>query len=89
MKSFVRLLGPASAVFVVLALVAAHRDPKAGFTSFLHFGSSFAERRLPVLAGLPVATYPGAGYDGQFYAQLALSPDPRLPAVRAALDNPP
>ena len=75
-------------VVLVLALVAARWTPQSGFTALLRFGDDFAEQRLPAVAALPVASVPGQGYDGQFYAQLAVDPDVRRPEVQRALDAP-
>lgn len=69
--------------------IAGFYDPATGFTSFVQFGQEFGPRALPVLSDVPHATEPGWGYDGQFYAQLAL--DPLLQqsgALRVALDSP-
>ncbi len=68
--------------------VAARWRPDSGFTPLLRFGRQFEAVRLPELAGLKIATVPGSGYDGQFYAQLAVNPDVTAPAVQRALDNP-
>lgn len=71
------------------ALVLAKFSPQTAFTSLIRFGETWQERRLDSLRQLPLATVPGSsGYDGQFYAQVALDPlllDPTLPA---ALDAP-
>lgn len=71
------------------ALVAAKYDRVAGFTELLHFGEPWASRRVPAAQVLPIAVSPqSSGYDGQFYAQLALSPALREPALETALDVP-
>lgn len=75
-------------VLGVLVLMALHWDNRTGLTALIRFGDEFADRRLPSVASLPVASVPGAGYDGQFYAQLAVDPDVRRPEVQAALDAP-
>lgn len=70
-------------------LVAAKADRVTGFTRLLHFGEPWATRRLPAAQALPVAVTAGStGYDGQFYAQIALSPALRDPALDTALDAP-
>ncbi len=70
-------------------LVAAKFDRATGFTSLLHFGEPWATRRVPAAQALPVAVTPSStGYDGQFYAQIALSPSLRDPALDTALDAP-
>ena len=63
-------------------------DPATGFTSFVRFGREFGGRALPVLSDVPHATEPGWGYDGQFYAQLALDPLLQTEDLRVALDSP-
>ncbi len=77
------------AAALLAALVLAKFSPQTGFTSLIRFGETWQERRLSALQVLPVATaHDSSGYDGQFYAQIALDPllrDPRLPT---ALDAP-
>jgi hypothetical protein len=64
-------------------------DPHTGFSSLIDFGEQFAPRRLPALSVLPLYTYArSSGYDGQFYAQLAVAGNPFDPAVAVALDGP-
>lgn len=85
---------PRSAVFwLTLAtlafLVVAKFDRATGFTALLHFGEPWATRRVPAAQTLPIAVTPAStGYDGQFYAQIALSPSLRDPAFDTALDAP-
>lgn len=71
------------------ALVLAKFSPQTAFTGLIRFGGTWQEHRLSSLQQLPLATVPdSSGYDGQFYAQVALDPlllDPELPA---ALDAP-
>lgn len=78
--------------FLVLAYffvaVAAHWRPTDGFASLVHFGRNFTETRLPELGAAELTTYPAAGYDGQFYAQLAIRPDVTDPEVQRSIDNP-
>jgi hypothetical protein len=70
-------------------LVLAKFSPATGFTSLLRFGSAWQERRLPAVKARPVAIIPNSsGYDGQFYAQVALDPSLRDPSLAAALDAP-
>jgi len=77
----------ASAVFTALLL--SKFDPQTGFTSLLRLGEKWEEHRLSVLHRLPVATVPASnGYDGQFYAQIALDPLLRNPELATALDAP-
>jgi hypothetical protein len=78
----------ACAVVFVLVTVTLRWDRASGFTPLIAFGENWAPQRLPALKDLPVATVPGGGYDGQFYAQIAVQPEPTSPVVQKALDNP-
>mgnify|MGYP001546962198 CR=1 FL=1 len=74
---------------LVLSLVATKWDRQTGFTSLLRFGDHWHALRLPVLQPLPVAKAEGSGgYDGQFYAQLAVDPLLRAPELKQSLDGP-
>ena len=75
-------------VAFVLAMVAWRWEPQTGFTALIRFGNDFETTRLPAIRALPLKSFPGAGYDGQFYAQLAVDPHFTTPEVQAALDNP-
>jgi len=77
----------ASVVFA--ALVLAKFSPQSGFTSLVCFGETWQERRHHALGKLPVATAPGSsGYDGQFYAQIALDPLLRSTELEKCIDAP-
>jgi hypothetical protein len=58
-----------------------------GFTSLILFGDVFAERALPALQRTSHHVEEGFGYDGQYYAQLALDPLLRSEAIGTALDS--
>lgn len=74
-------------VFVV-AIVRLH-DPAAGYTSLVRFGAAFEQRTHPALRDVPRLVFLDSfGYDGQYYAQLAVDPLLRDPATAAALDAP-
>jgi hypothetical protein len=71
-----------------LAKVATFRDSRTGWTPLVVFGDRFAATRLPELRDVPIYTYGNSdGYDGQFYAQLAVAGNPFVPEVRLALDS--
>lgn len=71
------------------ALVLAKFSPQSGFTSLIRFGETWQERRLSALQSLPIATAPdSSGYDGQFYAQIALDPLLHSAELQTALDAP-
>jgi hypothetical protein len=70
-------------------LVLTKFDGKTGFTGLIRFGENWSERRQGGLRDLPVATVTGSnGYDGQFYAQIALDPFLRSDQLPAELDAP-
>jgi hypothetical protein len=78
----------ASLLFVVLVL--AKFSPQTGFTSLIRFGETWQDHRLSALSTLPLATVPKSnGYDGQFYAQIALDPLLRSAELEHVLDAPP
>ena len=65
-------------------------DPATGLTKHISFGPNFDSGALPALRAIPHVMNPDlVGYDGQFYAQIALDPTLRYPALARALDNPP
>jgi hypothetical protein len=77
------------AVVFMVALVLAKFGPESGFTSLIRFGDAWSERRSSLAGDLPIAVVPGSGgYDGQFYAQIALDPLLRSPDLSTALDSP-
>ncbi len=70
-------------------LVALKFNAHTGFTSLIRFGETWQTRRHVLLEGMSVATVPQSnGYDGQFYAQLALDPLLRHPDTGRTLDVP-
>jgi hypothetical protein len=78
--------GAGALVVLLLASVARLYHPQFGFTEMIGFASP-GTGELPVLQAIPHYRHsPRGGYDGQFYAQLALEPLLRDPAIDAALD---
>ena len=71
-----------------LAFTASQYQAGQGFTALIFFGSNFQLTTGSRLAEVPHSIYPGPGYDGQFYAQLALDPLLQDPTTARALDNP-
>jgi hypothetical protein len=61
-------------VALILVLLACRWRPDTGFASLIRFGETLATRQLPEVRAQQVPLFPGAGYDGQFYAQLAVEP---------------
>jgi hypothetical protein len=79
-----RILG-----LVFAALVLAKFSLSSGFTGLIRFGETWQDRRLSALQPLPVATVANSnGYDGQFYAQIALDPLLRSIELDQAIDTP-
>ena len=77
----------AAVAILVFCGIATMREPGRGFTKILHFGAALADQRLPALKNLPLAVTSDTGYDGQYYAQLAVDPRVRSPEVQAAMDD--
>ncbi len=90
-RSIHRFLLPSAYVAclaVFLAGVARSWHHPDGFTSLIRFGSRFDDCSLDALKALPHIVVPNSsGYDGQFYAQLALSPTLQNPQLPNAIDN--
>ena len=84
----VELLYLASLVLFI-ASMAKYHDPETGFTTLIRFGDAFHDQALPAVRAVPhhVVERSG-GYDGQFYAQLAVDPLLLDPAIDDALDSP-
>ena len=80
-------LSYAAAVVLFVAGIAMFHDPETGFTRFIYFNAHLQDRLVPALRDVPLHFWPG-GYDGQFYAQLAVDPLLLDPATIEALDNP-
>jgi hypothetical protein len=83
-----------AAIILVLSLlpalfVASQFTWQHGFTRLLDVRPSYLPRRaLPEFQALHPATFEKKGYDGQFYAQLAIDPLLRNPQLARALDGP-
>ena len=85
-------LWPALAILLCACFVASIArlyHPVYGFTGLIAFPAG-NPGEFPTLAVVPHATVPPEfTYDGQFYAQMALDPLLRNPAIDRALDQPP
>jgi hypothetical protein len=80
----------AAAVVLFLTGVGRFYDARTGFTSLIGFGDRSAAGALPAVRALPHRVYPhSAGYDGQFYAQMAMDPLLRDAATDQAMDEEP
>jgi hypothetical protein len=69
--------------------IARFGDRHTGYSSLILFGDHFAPQRLPQLADVRLYTYARQiGYDGQFYAQMAVAGNPFNRELGRALDAP-
>lgn len=89
--------GPASIRWRLAVLLIASLVPlsvfwgnwqKGGVLVFPHFGEVFQANQLPELQAFDPPVFSRHGYDGQFYAQMALNPLLTDPAMAEALDAP-
>ncbi len=65
-------------------------DGETGFTSLIGFGDRFEARRSPAIRSVPrYVERRSAGYDGQFYAEIAMDPLLADPATDRTLDSAP
>jgi hypothetical protein len=73
----------------LLAVLAGRRyEPGHGLTALIQFGADFSDRQTPALAAMPHHVHTPHGFDGQFYAQIALDPLLLDPATAHAVDDP-
>jgi hypothetical protein len=76
------------ATLIPVIYTARHYDSKTGFTSLIYFGQIFQPNAITEVRELKPATLSYAGYDGQFYAQIAVKPLLDDPQLARALDAP-
>jgi hypothetical protein len=78
------------AVLAFLFCIGRFYDKRNGFTKLIGFGSRFASHTVPAVRSLPRYIHRrSAGYDGQFYAQLATDPLLKDSATDQAMDDMP
>jgi hypothetical protein len=68
------LLPHVTVAMLFLGAVGYFYDRAGGFTAFIMFGEGFTDRRHPAIQDMPLVQDPELGYDGQFYAHLAIDP---------------
>lgn len=74
-------------VAVFLLSLRQYHHPRTGFTDLIGFGEQFESRQLPAVRKAPHYTHlNSSGYDGQFYAQMAVEPLLRDRQIDQALD---
>lgn len=72
-----------------LALLISKFDPEFGFSELAGFGADYDRVKVDALQGLSYYEKPNStGYDGQFYAQIALDPQFQDPLYSDAIDHP-
>jgi hypothetical protein len=88
-------LAPSVRILILLAVgllptcyVLKHYHPQTQFTSLILFGAEFQGSALAEIKAMKPAVDSPFGYDGQFYAQLAVDPLLKNPQLQKALDNP-
>ncbi len=84
------LIGAAygAVVVIFLWLCAQFYLPGKGFTYLIQFGGKESARYLPDLRAINHFEYEDSfGYDAQWYAQIAMHPQLRDPALASAVDN--
>ena len=78
-----------AAVLLFLQSVRQYYHRNTGFTELIDFGDQFHQTALPAIRDVPHYVDPRSpGYDGQWYAQLALEPLLRNRGLDLALDTP-
>jgi hypothetical protein len=76
------------AVALFLTLVARFWHPVYGFTALIQLDAPNDDLKLTAFRELPVYVYRNnGGYDGLYYAQIALAPSLRDPQLPGAIDN--
>lgn len=73
---------------VPTAYMAKQYETRHDLTQMILFGQFFAPCELPEVRQLQPAHDSPAGYDGQFYAQMAIDPTLQRPDLKAAIDDP-
>jgi hypothetical protein len=84
----VRVLIVTGLCLIPALFVASQFTPGHGLTKLLEVGPIFLPRALTQFQALDPVTTHRYGYDGQFYAQVALDPSLRNPRLEQALDVP-
>jgi len=78
----------ASMLAVFGVMIGLRYETGKGLSALIQFDTMFEARSNPVLRTIPHHVRSPTGFDGQFYAQVALDPLLRDPATKSALDVP-
>jgi hypothetical protein len=77
-----------AAIALFLWCVAQFHQRETGFTSLISIGDQFSSTQVTALRETSHFVYQGSpGYDGAYYAQLALYPTLNNPELKTAIDN--
>ena len=77
------------AIVLFIVSMAGFHEPENGLTALIRFGDQFHDQALPAVRDVPHHVMENSsGYDGQFYAQLAVDPLLLDPAMDDALGAP-
>jgi hypothetical protein len=77
-------------VSLLLFAILSTANPFTGLTWLVKFGDYFEPRALPQLRKIKHSElFDSWGYDGQFYAQMAIRPDPHDASIVKAMDDSP
>ncbi len=88
LRHLLRWLPHAAVTAWFLFSVAQFYDTRTGFTSLIGIGEELAAGFVPAMQKTEYfALENSAGYDGQYYAQIALHPTLNEPALTSAIDN--
>jgi len=84
------LIGTAAFLLLLRTYVSVY-VPEYGITKLIRIGEEFDRRGIAAYRATPKYIGPGDrwGFDGQYYAQIALDPLLRDPQIKGAVDNPP
>ncbi|MDB4731720.1 hypothetical protein OAF98_00450 [Planctomicrobium sp.] len=86
-KVLLQILFVCFLVAIPLRIVKEHYSADDKFLGLIYFGDEFEEDSLPEVKEIDPARSSPHGYDGQFYAQIALRPTLSDPALIEAVDN--
>lgn len=71
-----------------ISIILYHYTPENKLLDLIYFGKDYESIALPESHDIIMERHREIGYDGQFYAQLALDPSLKNPQLEIAIDNP-
>lgn len=86
-KALLQIIFVCVLIAIPLRIVKNHYSAEDKFLGLIYFGEKFEEHSLPEVKKIDPARSSPYGYDGQFYAQIALRPTLQDPALVDAVDN--